>query len=57
MFSEYTASTTAIVTDLGGQAAIIVLATVGAIIGVALILVGAGYGWRLLKRQVTGKKI
>lgn len=57
MFSNAVASTTPILTDLAGAGATIVVAVVTAVIGVALILVGAGYGWRMLKKHVTGRKI
>lgn len=52
-----TASTTAIIGALSTSGATIVAYTVTAVIGVALLLVGAGYGWRMLKKHVTGKKI
>lgn len=52
-----TASTTELVGDLAASGSVIVVYVVTAVIGVALILVGAGYGWRMLKKHVTGRKI
>lgn len=40
--------------DDTGQIALFVI---GAVLTVAVVLIGAGYGWRLLKRHVTGRKI
>lgn len=52
-----TSSTTELYTALGAYGTTIVLAGITAIIAVALIGVGAGWGWRLFKRRVTGGKI
>lgn len=34
-----------------------VLYSIGAVLTIAVILVGVGYGWRLFTRRVTGRKI
>lgn len=31
--------------------------TIAAVISVAVLLVGAGYAWRLFKRHITGRKL
>jgi len=49
-------STTDLLTDTFTDVGTVIAFVIPAIIGVAVALVGLGYGWRLLKKYVTGKK-
>lgn len=51
------ASTTELVGAFVDDAGQIALFVISAVLTVAVVLIGAGYGWRLLKRHVTGRKI
>jgi len=57
MYDFETGSTTELYTALASYGSVVILFGIGAIIGVALLLVGAGWGWRLFKRKVTGGNI
>lgn len=50
------ASTTPIITAFVGDLTVIVVTAVVAVIGLAAILVGLGYGWRKLTKKATGGK-
>lgn len=50
------ASTTSLLTDTFTDVGTVIAFVIPTIIGVAIALVGLGYGWRLLKKYVTGRK-
>lgn len=51
------ASTTAVIGPLIADASATTLYVVGAVLSVVAVLIGIGYGWRMLTKRVTGRKI
>jgi len=51
------ASTTAVFAPLLAGASETVLYVVAAVLGLAIVLSGIGYGWRLIQRKITGRKV
>jgi len=51
------ASTTEILSPLLSDALGIVGYVLGAVLTIALIVIGVGFGWRLMQRKITGKKL
>jgi len=50
------ASTTALWTQLTGDVGSILFTAVGAVLTVTAGLIGVGYGYRLVKKHITGRK-
>lgn len=51
------ASTTAVIGPLINEASSTTLYVVGSVLAVVVVLIGIGYGWRMLTRRITGGKI
>jgi len=50
------ASTTGLLTDVFSDVGTVMAFVIPAIVGIAVALLGLGFGWRQLKSKVTGKK-
>jgi len=55
---EYTsqvATTTALLQQIGGDLLTTVGIAIGIVLGIAVFIVGVGFGWRKLKQKAVGK--